>query len=145
MTFILATTARNAACDAIVDLLDVGSGANGILNIHVGSQPANPQTALTGALLATLNFTAKATNAFGAAAAGVATAAAIASDTNVVASGTAGWARVYDSNGAGSDPTNAQFDMEIAQGSGTLDFDNITFVLGGTATITSMTITVPAS
>lgn len=145
MTFILATTARDAACDAIVDLLDIGSGTEAIINIHVGSQPANPQTALSGALLATLPMTVKGTGAFGDSSAGVATANAITDDTSVASSATAGWARIYNANGAGSDPTNAIMDMDIGQGSGTLDFDNTTFIAGGTAAISSMTITVPAS
>jgi len=139
MTFILATTARNAACDAIVDLIDAGAGA-GTLKIRTGSQPANPQTAATGTLLATLTFS---DPAFGAASTGVATASAITSDTNVDNSGTAGWARVYDSDGA--DPGDAVFDMDIGQGSGTLNFDNTVFVAGGTAAISSMSVTVPAS
>ena len=139
MTFILSTAARNAACDGIVDLIDGGTGA-GTLVIRTGSQPANPQTAATGTTLATLTFSA---TAFGAASAGVATASAITSDTNVDATGTAGWARVYD--GDGVDPGDALFDMDIGQGSGTLDFDNTSFIAGGTAAISSMTITVPAS
>ena len=139
MTFILATTARDAACDGIVDLIDAGAGA-GTLAIRTGSQPANPQTAATGTLLATLTFS---DPAFGASSAGVATASAITSDTNVDATGTAGWARVYDSDGV--DPGDSVFDMDIGQGSGTLDFDNTSFVAGGTAAISSMTVTVPAS
>jgi len=140
MPFVLATTARNAACDAIVDLIDAGVGA-GILRIYDGSQPANPQTAVSGqTLLATLTFS---DPAFGAAATGVATASAITSDTNVDATSTASWARVLDSDGV--DPTDAVFDMDIGQGSGTLSFDNTSFVAGGTAAISSMTVTVPAS
>ena len=96
MALRLAATARNAACDAIVDLIDAGAGA-GTLVIRTGTQPANPQTAATGTTLATLTFS---DPAFGNSAAGVATANAITSDTNVDATGTAGWARVYDSDGA---------------------------------------------
>ncbi len=139
MPFRLATTARNAACDGIVDLVDAGAGA-GLLKIRTGAQPATPQTAATGTLLATLTFS---DPAFGAASAGVATANAITSDTNVDATGTAGWARVYDSDDV--DPTDSVFDMDIGQGSGTLNFDNTSFVAGGTAAISSMTVTVPES
>ena len=133
----LATTARNAACDGIVDLIDAGAGA-GTIVIRTGAQPTNPQTAATGTTLATLTFT---DPAFGAAATGVATASAITSDTSVDATGTAGWARIYDSDGA--DPGDSVMDMDIGQGSGTLDFDNTSFVIGGTAAISSMTVTVP--
>jgi len=135
----LATTARNAAADGIVDLIDADAAA-GILRIRTGGQPANPQTAATGTLLATLTFT---DPAFGAAASGVATASAITSDTSVDATGTAGWARIYSSDAA--DPADAVMDMDIGQGSGTLDFDNTSFVIGGTAAISSMTVTVPES
>jgi hypothetical protein len=134
----LATTARDAACDAIVDLVDAGAGA-GTIVIHEGAQPLTPQTPATGTLLATLTFSA---TAFGASAVGIATAAAITSDTSV-AGGTAGWARIYD--GDGVDPTDAVMDMDVGQASGTLQFDNITFIAGGTAAINSMTITVPES
>ena len=137
MPFRIANSARNAACDAIVDLIDAGAGA-GTLVIRTGSQPATPATAATGTTLATLTFS---DPAFGSATSGTATASAITSDTNVDATGTAGWARVYDSDGV--DPGDAVFDMDIGQGSGTLDFDNVSFVAGGTAAISSMTVTVP--
>lgn len=140
MPFRLATTARNAACDGIVDLIDAGAGA-GIIRIYTASQPANPQTAVSGqVLLATLTFS---DPAFGAAATGVATASSITSDTNVDATGTAAWARVLDSDAV--DPTDAVMDMDIGQGSGTLDFDDTSFIAGGTAAISSMTVTVPES
>lgn len=142
MPFVLADTARNAACNGIVDLIDAGAGA-GTLVIFANTQPTNPQTAhgATGAqILATLTFSA---TAFGAAAAGQATANAITSDVSVDNTDTAVWARVYD--GDGVDPTDAVFDMDILQGSGTLNLDNTSFVAGGTAAITSMQITVPAS
>jgi len=135
----IATTARNAAADGIVDLIDAGAGA-GTIDIFTGTQPATPQTAATGTLLATLTHS---DPAFGAASVGVATANSITSDTNVDATGTAGWARIYDSDGV--DPTDSVIDMDIGQGSGTLNFDNTSFVAGGTAAITSMTLTVPES
>lgn len=133
----LATITRNAGCDGIVDIIDQDAAA-GVLLIRTGAQPADPQTAATGTLLATLTFS---DPAFGAAAAGVATASAITSDTSVDATGTAGWARILSSDAA--DPADAIMDMDIGQGSGTLDFDNTSFVIGGTAAISSMTVTVP--
>ena len=129
----LSTSARNAACNAIVDLIDGGAGA-GYIEIRTGTQPATPQTAASGTLLATLTFS---DPAFGAASVGVATASAITSDTSVDADGTAAWARIYDSN------NNAIMDMDVGQGSGTLSFDDTSFLTGGTAAITLMTYTVP--
>lgn len=132
MAMELATGARNAACDAIVDAIDAGGA--GTIEIRTGSQPASPNDAASGTLLATLTFNA---TAFGAAAAGVATANAITSDTNVDATGTAGYARIKSGGGT------TIFDVDIGQGSGTLDFDNSSFVAGGTAAISSFTVTVP--
>lgn len=134
--FVLSAAARNAACDALVDLIDAGAGA-GTLKIYDGAQPAGPGTAVsTQNLLATLTFT---DPAFGGAAAGVATADTITSDTSVDASGTAAWFRIADSNGL------AIFDGTVGTASCDLNFDSVTFIAGGTAAISSFTVTVPAS
>lgn len=135
MALELATGVRDAACDAIVDAIDAGGA--GTIEIRTGAQPASPNDAASGTLIATLTFNA---TAFGASSSGTATANAITSDTNV-STGTAGYARLK--SGAGT--TIA--DMDIGQGSGTLDFDDTSFVAGGTAAITngSFTITVPES
>lgn len=130
----LSTAARDAACDAIVDLID--SGGVGTIQIRTGAQPGSPNDAASGTLLATLPFGA---TAFGSSSSGTATANAITSDTSVDATGTAGYARILN----GSAATVA--DMDIGQGSGALDFDDTAFVAGGTAAISSMTITVPES
>lgn len=85
----ISDAARNAACNAIVDLLDAGATI-ATLTIYDGSQPASPDTALSGqTALAVLDF---ADPAFGDSASGTATANAIAADDNAVA-GTASWAR----------------------------------------------------
>jgi hypothetical protein len=135
MALRLATAARNAACDGIVDLIDGGAGA-GTIAIRTGAQPTNVGDADTGTLLATLTFS---DPAFGAAAAGVATASAITSDTNVDATGTAGHFRIKDSN------SNIVADGTCGQGSGDLSFNNSSLVAGGTCAITSFTVTQPIS
>lgn len=134
MALELATAVRNAACDAIVDAIDAGGA--GTIQIRTGAQPASPNDAASGTLLATLTFSA---TAFGAASSGTATANAITSDTNVDATGTAGYARILSGGGS----TIA--DMDIGEGAGTLSFDETAFVAGGTAAISSLTITVPES
>ena len=63
------SAARSAAANAVVDLLDIGSGANGLLVFKTAGA----------AEVATLGLAAP---AFGAASSGVAGAGAIASDTN---------------------------------------------------------------
>jgi hypothetical protein len=131
---LLSTLVRNAMVDAFVDKIDEGAGA-GTIVFRTGSAPAATTDADTGTLLATLTFT---DPAFGAAASGTATADTIASDTNIDATGTAGYWRIKDS------------DAEVhAQGSvGTsgadINFNSLSFVAGGTCAITSLTITQPA-
>lgn len=135
MAFRLSTDTRNRACDAIVDDIDAGAGA-GTIAIRTGAQPTNVGDADTGTLLGTLTFS---DPAFGAAAAGVATASAITSDTNADASGTAGHFRIKDSDG------NIVADGTCGQGSGDLSFDNAVIVAGGTIAISSFTVTIPIS
>lgn len=132
MAFRLSTSARNAACDAIVDLLDVGGTAT--IRVRTGAQPTNVGDADSGTLLGTLTHSA---TAFGAASVGVATAAAITSDTSADASGTAAHFRNYSGGGT------CIMDGDAAQGSGTMNFDNTTIVAGGVIACSSYTVTVP--
>lgn len=136
--FELGPLARSAACDGLVDYIDTGTGA-GKIEIRTGSQPANVNDASTGTLIATLTFSA---TAFGAASTGVAAAASITSDTNC-GSGDAGYFRIY--RGADGDT------LAVAQGTCgeaadapvDIQFDEKTFVAGGTVAITSLSITIP--
>jgi hypothetical protein len=132
--FIINTAPRNSACDAIVDLIDAGS-AGGTLKIYTGTQPATPATALSGnTLLATLTFS---TTAFGASATGTATAATITDDTNS-ATGSAAWFRIADSNAL------AIADGSVGTSGADLNFSGgVSFVSGGTVSISSLTVTVP--
>jgi hypothetical protein len=133
MAFRLSTDTRNKACDAIVDDIDAGGGA-GTIAIRTGAQPTNVGDADTGTLLGTLTFSA---TAFGSAASGTATAAAITSDTIADASGTAGHFRIKDSAG------NIVADGTCGQGSGDLSFDNSVIVAGGVIAISAFSVTVP--
>ena len=132
MTVNISTQARNDAGDSIVDLIDLGStNANGVLEIRTGAIPANPQAVVSGTLLATLNFL---NPAFGNFSNGTAFANPIADDSDIDASGIAGWFRIYDRNGA------AVIDGEITVtgGGGDIEFDNIDFVKGGTVAISQL-------
>lgn len=131
------TAARNAAANAIVDLLDAGSGA-GIIRIYTGSQPASANDAASGTLLGTLTLT---DPAFGNAATGVATASAITSDTSADATGTAGWFRALDSDAA----TVIDGSITATGGGGDLTLDSVSIVAGGTIAVTSWTVTMPAA
>lgn len=135
MAFRLGTTARNNACNAIVDGIDVGAGA-GTIKIYTGAQPSAVSDNPSGTLLGTLTFS---DPAFGNSSTGTATASAITSDTSADASGTAQHAAIYDSD------NNPLMDMDAAQGSGTLNFDNASIVAGGVIAISAFTVTVPIS
>jgi hypothetical protein len=130
----ISTAARNAAADAIVDLIDAGAGA-GTIKIYTGSSPG-PGSAATGTLLATLTFS---DPAFGAASSGTATASAITSDTSADDTGTAGYARVEDSDG------NDIMDLTVGTSGADLNLDSVSIVAGGTVSVSSCTITMPAS
>lgn len=134
MTLTLATTARNAMADALVDLLDAGSGA-GTIQIRSGTRPADPNTAATGTLLATVTL---ADPAFGSASTGVATLADPAPVT-AGASGTATWFRALDSTGA------AVMDGRVTAtgGGGDLTLATTSLTSGLSVDITGGTITMP--
>lgn len=136
MALRLANNVRQAAGDAIVDLIDAGAGA-GTIQIRTGAQPTNVADAAQGTLLGTLTFS---DPAFGATnSSGVATASAITSDTSADNSGEVGHARILDSNGT------IVADCTCAQGSGDINFDEGTVVAGGTIAISAMTVTIPIS
>lgn len=137
MSVNISTEARNAAGNAIVDLLDVGSiNPNAFMEIRTGAKPANPQTAATGTLLATLNYSNPAFGAFGN---GIALANAISPDVDIDENGIAGWFRCYNRDGV------AVFDgdITITGGGGDIEFDNINFLKGGTVQITVLSATMP--
>lgn len=122
----IATTVRNTMCDACVDAIDAGSGA-GTLKIH---------TAAFAALLATLTFS---DPAFGAAAAGVATASPITDDSSADNTGTAAVLRVADST-----PTTV-FEGSVGTSGQDLNMNTVSFTAGDRVSVTSATITMPSS
>jgi hypothetical protein len=128
----LSTAARNALANAIKTAIDAGSGP-GTIKIYTGAQPATPQDAATGTLLATISF---ADPSFGAASSGVITANAIP-QVNAGNTGAAGWARLADSDG------NTVMDVDVGTSGATINLNTTSIVSGGPVTITSGTITVP--
>jgi len=132
MAFRLSTASRDAACNAIVDSIDV-SGP-GTMTIRTTAQPTNVGDAEAGALLGTVTWAA---TAFGASSTGAATAGTIAPDTNAAASGTAGHFRIFDG------VAGIIADGTCGLGSGDLDFDNNVIVAGGTIDVTAFVVTVP--
>lgn len=131
----LPTASQNAACNAIVDLIDAGAGA-GTIQIRSGTQPASANDAATGTLLATLTFS---DPAFGNASSGIAAASAITADSSADATGTASWARVLDSD------SNVIMDCDVGTSGATINLNSVSITAGGNVSITSMTVTMPAS
>lgn len=127
---ILQTVAVNAALDAggITALL-----ANGLIQVRTGTQPA-ANAALTGTVCATLTF---GETALGAAALGVATANAIANDTNAVG-GTAGYVALLK-----SDATTVVATGSVGTTGANMNLSNLTIAAGVTVSCTSLTLTIP--
>ncbi|MGA0060723.1 MAG: hypothetical protein ACO3RU_14160, partial [Planctomycetota bacterium] len=99
--------------------------------------PTNADTAISGqTLLATLTFSA---TAFGGASNGVATAAAITSDTSADATSTASWARI--ANGSGT----TIMDVTVGTSGDDINFNTVSFVTGATVSISALTVTVPTT
>ncbi len=126
MGLTLPTNVRNAACDAIVDLIDAGVGA-GYLEIH---------TSAFGTKLATLTFS---DPAFGAAAVGVATASAITSDSSADNTGTAAVFKIFDS------AANEVMRGTVGTSGADINFNTVSWTTGDAISISAMTMTMPAS
>lgn len=138
----ISAAAAIAACNAIVDLIDTGSSASaGILRIYTGTQPADPDAAATGTMLAEISLN---NPAFGAAAdvspGGRATADVDPALTeNADETGTAGWFRVFNRDGV------AIMDGECGTSGADLNLVTTSLVTGQPVEITSWTVTMPQS
>lgn len=136
MAIRLSTASRNAAADAVVGLIDGGSGA-GTLKIYAGSAPATPDDTPAGTLLATVTLE---DPAFGAAASGVASME-VPGTVTASGTGTAGCFLIEDSTGANV------FDGTVTAsgGGGDLVVASTAFATGIDVSILSFTYTQPAS
>lgn len=119
----LSTAARNAACNAIVDLCDVSAPGNLVIrtsgDVEVATLPlSNP--------------------AFGSASTGVATASAITSDTSATG-GTAAKATLEDGAAA------TVITLTVSTSGADLNLSSTTIGAGATVSVSSLTVTVPAS
>lgn len=139
----LSTAARDAAANAIVDLIDVGGP--GYLRIYSGAQPAGPGTSPSGTLLAEFALS---NPAFGAASTGVCTLdiTPAVEDTSANATGTAGYFRLLTAaEQAGTGLGVIDGTVTATGGGGDLTLNTVSIVSGATVTVTSGTITMPAS
>jgi hypothetical protein len=129
MATTLSTAARNAACDATVDLLDAGSGAGKLRLKSAGAVVIGEATlddpAFGGASSGQASMAGTPISGTGNASAGAGTAAATFeftdSDDNVVLSG------------------------NVGTGTGELDLDNVSIANGQGFTVTGFTHTQPSS
>ncbi len=141
LNFRISNVAAKALADAFDDQVNIGSTAAAI-DIRTGAQPADPDTAATGTLLATLTM---GDPAFGvatdAAPGGLLTAAAITADSSADATGTAGYFRIR-ATGTGADDVA---DGECGTSGADLNFNTTSITAGSTVSITSLTVTMPES
>lgn len=123
--------ARNRQADSIGDDFN-----NATLKIYTGSQPA-AGAAATGTLLVTITLPA---DAMGAASSGVASKSGTWSGT-AGDTGTAGWFRIESSSGS------RWYDGAVTatSGGGEIELTSTSITSGQTVTITSFTVTQPAS
>lgn len=132
MAIKLSEAARNARLNAITTLVD-GGASPGYIEVRSGTRPANVNTAATGTVLATFTL---ADPSFGAAAAGVITLDADPDiSATAAATGTASWARGYDSTGA------AVFDGDVGTSGTDFIITSVSITSGQTVTLTAGTLT----
>ena len=120
----ISTAARNAACDAVVDLIDAGAAAGNLVFRTAGDVE-----------VATLPFS---DPAFGAAATGVASASTITSDTNATG-GTTTKATLEDSD------ANAVITATVGTSGSDINLSSTAIGAGDTVSVSSLTVTMPAS
>lgn len=108
---------------------------SGYIRIYSGSQPATPETAASGTILAELRFNA---TAFGAAASGVITANAITADSAADNTGTAGYYRALKSDG-----TTALWDGTVGTSGSDLNLNSVAIQANANVSISSLTYTLP--
>ena len=137
MTLTLSTVARENLAASTAFLAQFDSGFIKFYTVGSG-RPAGPGTAISDqTLLATLGLAATAITAGGSD--GIVTFAAISSDVSIDATGTPTWCRFLQSNG-----TTAIIDAKVGTSGADINFDSVTWLAGGTAAITSLTLTMPA-
>ena len=137
----IANIAAIDACNAVVDLLDLGT-SNANIRIYNNTQPSGgPDEAVTThVLLATLLCGDPAFGSASDAAPGaVATAAAITDDSSADATGTATWFRALSSNNV------AIIDGDVSTSGADMNLNTTSIQAGATVSITSWTITMPES
>lgn len=139
MALRLSTGARNAIANLVGGWFDSGT-----LEIYSGAQPASPNNAPSGTLLASISLPA---DAFAAASNGAVALQGTWEDSSANGTGTAGWFRFVASGDSGGSSTTAiRVDGAVTAtgGGGELELVNTSLVTGQPVQITSFTFTMPA-
>jgi hypothetical protein len=123
--------------NSLADAIDTFLGNAGTIKIYTGSQPATADSAATGTLLATFTL---GSPGFGAASAGVITLSGTPLTVAAAATGTAGWFRMWKSDG-----TTAVLDGSVGTSGNQINLNTTSITSGVNVTITSGTITMPTS
>lgn len=130
----LTTALRSTIATDIIAAIANGSASTPMIEIYNGSLPANMGGSITDTLLAELALTNTAATQAG----GVITFETITNDSSANATGTAGWARIIDRDGA-----EVIYLTVGATGSGAdLELNTTSITSGGPVAITSGTITI---
>lgn len=127
----LSVAVRNARLDAI----ETAIGADAVLKIRTGAQPADVATADSGTVLATLTLP---TDWLAAASSGSKAKSGTWQDTSADATGTAAHFRIYASDGT---TAHLQGSVTATGGGGDLTLDNTSIASGQSVTITSFSLT----
>lgn len=131
MSLQFSAAVRNARLDAIETTI----GVSAILKLRTGAAPANCAAADSGTVLATLALP---SDYFANASSGSKAKAGTWQDASADASGTAGYWRLYASDGT---TCHAQGTVTATGGGGDLTLDSVAITAGQTITINSFTLT----
>ena len=128
MTIRLDNSVRNAIVDAITAQL--GSGT---VNIYTGSQPADPNSAASGSLLASITISGGMSSASN----GTSSLSSAPETATASANGTAGWARLVSGG--------YNIDGSVATSGGDFTINTLSIVSGGAISLTAFSINQAAS
>lgn len=116
-------------------------GDSAILEIRSGSRPADPDTAPTGTVLASITLPA---DAFAVAASKAIAKAGTWQDASADATGTASWFRIKRSGDAGTtNTTDKRLDGDVGTSGSDLNLDTVSIVATQPVTITGFTLSYP--
>jgi len=131
MAWALANAQKSRAADAVTARFN-----SGFMRPYTGTRPATPNTALSGnTLLGTLTFSA---TAFPGSTNGSAAANAITQDSSADATGTGTFSRMFESDG-----TTVIGDCDIGTSGSDINFNSVSFVVGGIIQCTGITYAQP--